>query len=162
MALKAKIIVNDHRNFADLMISEDEALTLLPYHDSVGKLTIGFGRNLEAKGISYAVAELMKAEDIQEADTVLREYLTVSYTRLSDVRKAVLISMHHNLGLSGLLGFKNMLEALRAEDYERVFNEMLDSKWHAQVGIRAKRLALVMRFDKYFSKNEAKSWFTNG
>lgn len=162
MALKTKIIVNDHRNMADLMISEDEALTLRPYRDSVGKITVGFGRNLEDKGISYAVAELMKAEDIQEADAVLHERLTTSYERLSAVRKAVLISMYHNLGLAGLFGFKNMLAALRADDYERVFNEMLASKWHAQVGIRAKRLALVMRFDKYFSKPEAQSWFKNG
>ena len=38
-----------------------------PYRCSAGKLTIGFGRNLENKGISISEARMMLKSDIDEA-----------------------------------------------------------------------------------------------
>jgi lysozyme len=53
--------------------------------------------------------------------------------------------MCFNLGLQGLLGFKDMMLAIEAEDYDRAANEMLESKWATQVGERAICLAGIMR-----------------
>lgn len=155
--LKPKIIVNNHRTLADKLVSEDEALTLKPYHCSAGKLTIGYGRNLEDNGISYEVAELMKAEDISAADNFLSAQAW--YKELSGVRKAVLISMYFNLGWPRLTGFRKFLKALLAEDYNTAHDEMLDSRWALQVGVRAQRLALMMKFDREFSRAEASQWY---
>ena len=64
---------------------------------------------------------------------------------LDPVRKAIIIDMLFNLGLPGLRGFKNMFRALRADNYKRAADEMLDSKWAGQVGYRARKLADMMR-----------------
>ena len=45
-----------------------------------------------------------------------------------------MINMLFNLGLPRLLGFTNMWAAIQAGDYAKAADEMLDSKWAAQVG----------------------------
>lgn len=45
----------------------DEGLRLHPYIDSVGKLTIGVGRNLTDMGISQAETEMLLSNDIANA-----------------------------------------------------------------------------------------------
>ena len=45
----------------------DEGLELKPYRDSVGKLTIGIGRNLDDKGISESEARMLLANDVDDA-----------------------------------------------------------------------------------------------
>ena len=47
------------------LIARHEGLRLKPYHCTGGKLTIGYGRNLDDVGISRAEAEMLRAADIQ-------------------------------------------------------------------------------------------------
>jgi lysozyme len=67
------------------------------------------------------------------------------FSALSDPRQAVILDMSFNLGLNGLLEFKEMLAALKAGDYERAADEMLNSKWAQQTGRRAVENAYIMR-----------------
>lgn len=121
----------------------DEGLRLHPYKDSVGKLTIGVGRNLDDVGISKAEAALLLDNDI--ADAVQRLETAFPWAAaLDDVRKAVLINMTFNMGIQGLAGFKNFLAAVQAGDYSKARDEMLDSIWAEQTGPRAQRLAIQM------------------
>jgi len=60
------------------------------------------------------------------------------------VRQRVLLDMAFNLGISGLLKFKRTLKAIRAKQYEKAAEMMLDSRWATQVGQRAKRLSKMM------------------
>ena len=120
-----------------------EGLKRLPYIDSVGKLTIGVGRNLDDKGISNSEALNMLSNDIKIAETDARK-LVARFPDLGDVRQRVLIDMAFNLGLGRLSKFKKTLAAIEAGDYKEASLEMLDSKWAAQVGRRANRLALMM------------------
>lgn len=76
---------------------------------------------------------------------LLKEHLPVVYAGLNDTRKAVLVNMCFNLGISGLLGFKNTLAFIGAGDFERAANNMLASKWAKQVGLRAIELSEQMR-----------------
>jgi len=64
---------------------------------------------------------------------------------LDYVRRGALINMCFNLGIYGLLGFKKALAAIQAGEWELAAEEMLDSKWHTQVGSRAERLAKQMK-----------------
>jgi lysozyme len=57
----------------------------------------------------------------------------------------VLINMAFNIGVGGLLKFKNTLAHIRSGQYELAATEMLDSNWARQVHGRAKELALQMR-----------------
>ena len=56
--------------------------------------------------------------------------------------------MYFNLG-NRLFNFVNMLKALEDGNYNKVAEEMLDSKWAKQVKGRSIELAEMMREDKY-------------
>jgi len=122
-----------------------EGMRLKPYRCTAGKLTIGVGRNLDDRGISKPEAMLLLDNDILNCETELLEHLPVVYTGLNETRKAVLINMCFNLGISGLLGFKNTLAFIGVRDFERAANNMLASKWAKQVGLRAIELSEQMR-----------------
>ena len=122
----------------------DEDLKLKPYRDSVGKLTIGVGRNLDDVGLTREEALQLLDNDIQRAYSELTNALPWTQ-KLDDARQNVLLNMTFNLGIGRLLGFKKTLEFVRLGEFEEAAVEMLDSTWARQVGARATRLADVMR-----------------
>lgn len=159
--LKPQTVPYSHIQMAMNMARENENLTLKPYHDTVDKLTVGYGRNLEDRGLTMAEAELLLANDVIEAHEELHTQLAF-YKELSEIRQAVLMDLYHNMGLSGLLGFRNMLENLRNSQWDEAAEDLKDSRYWDQVGARAKRNYLMIRFDKPFSRQETESYFTNG
>lgn len=124
-------------------IKRDEGLRLSPYKDSLGKLTIGYGRCLDTKGISKDEAEYLLANDLHEVQISLAEKLPW-ITDLTLARQAVLYNMAFNMGVPGLLKFKETLADIKAGFYASAAKEMLDSLWAKQVGPRAVRLARQM------------------
>lgn len=56
-------------------------------------------------------------------------------------------NMAYQLGVSGVLRFQKMLDALGAGDRETAADEALDSKWAKQTPNRAKRVAALIRGD---------------
>jgi lysozyme len=125
-----------------------EGLKLKPYRCTAGKLTIGIGRNLDDCGISQSEAYVMLINDIMNCEKQLQAKIPDIYNGLDEVRKSVLLNMCFNLGINGLLGFKNTLEFTKAGDWERAANNMLVSKWAKQVGRRAIELSELMRKGK--------------
>lgn len=122
-----------------------EGLRLKPYRDTIkGHLTIGVGRNLDTTGITRDEAIHLLRNDLVRVRRELSAALPF-FTRLSPIRRQVLIDMAFNLGTQGLLKFKKMLAAIDRGDYEIASIEMLSSKWATQVGKRAQRLALMIR-----------------
>ena len=115
-----------------------------PYEDSVGKLTVGYGRNLDDVGVSEVEADIMLKNDMDSAKATLTLYLPWT-KRLSQARFDVLHNMAFNMGIGKLVGFVKMLSALRAGDFDKAADEMLDSLWAQQVGTRATELAAQMR-----------------
>ncbi len=124
-------------------ITTHEGLRLHPYKDTVGKLTIGVGRNLDDVGISQDEALYMLVNDLNRAESSLRQHLPWFET-LDDMRQRVLIDMTFNLGIRGMLSFTRMLQALRCAQFNDAAQEMLASKWAQQVGERATTLAHMM------------------
>ncbi len=125
------------------LIALHEGLKLTPYRCPSNKLTIGYGRNLEDRGILKSEADLMMANDIDAAEHELAANVPC-YQSLCQVRKAVLIDMSYNMGWPTLSKFKRFFAALNNQDYSDAAAEMLDSRWADQVKIRAVRLALMM------------------
>jgi len=121
-----------------------EGLSLKPYHCPAGKLTIGVGRNLDNTGITYSEAMHLLRNDITRVYGELSKSLPWVRT-LDQYRRDVLANMVFNLGMSGLLKFKNMLSALEKGDYDFAARCMLDSTWAKQVGNRAVELSNIMR-----------------
>jgi lysozyme len=64
---------------------------------------------------------------------------------LNVTRREVLVEMIFQLGLNGVLGFKKMIEALEAMDYEKAADEILDSKAARQCPERFQEYADLMR-----------------
>ncbi len=122
-----------------------EGLRLKPYRCTAGKLTIGIGRNLDDRGISQKEAYAMLERDIQDCDQWLIDEIPDVYKKLDEVRQSVLLNMCFNLGIKGLMEFKNTLAFIKAGDWERAANGMLASKWAKQVGRRAIELSELMR-----------------
>jgi lysozyme len=121
-----------------------EGVRLRPYLDTVGKLTIGVGRNLIDRGLSQDEAMLLLDHDIAIAVSDTFQLCPWAQT-LDGVRQTVLIEMCFNLGAERLLGFEKMLTALRERNYLKAASEMLDSQWARQVGTRAHTLAGLMQ-----------------
>lgn len=130
----------DLLNVLMLNLKRDEGFRSKPYQDTVGKWTIGYGRNLDDVGISQEEAEQMLLNDI---DTAVREVRTKWpwSERLHWKAKLGLYNMAFNLGIVRLAGFKNMILSLQFGEYKDAARHALDSKWAAQVGPRATRIA---------------------
>ena len=129
-------------------LKSHEGFRQFPYKCPAGYLTIGYGRNLETKGITREEAEILLLNDVKEVEKQLRQKLPF-FNKLSSVRKEVLINMAFNLGINGLMKFKRMLHELEHEDYDKASEEMKDSKWYHQVKNRAKELVYAMKYNKY-------------
>jgi len=125
-------------------LTRDEGIRFKPYKDSVGKLSVGVGHNLDDVPISYRAIMQILEDDILNVMGQLNAHVAW-WPSLNDVRQRVLANMAFNLGINGLLAFKQMLMAAQDSDFERAAKEMLDSKWAKQVGARATRLAQMMR-----------------
>jgi len=129
-------------------LKQHEGLRLKPCTDTVGKLTLGIGRNLEDKGITEQEALFMLNNDVDYFYSQLNKKLPW-FKNLDDARQNVLVNMAFNLGVTGLLTFKNMLEDCKSKNYDYAALEMLDSKWSKQVGYRAEELSQQMLTGEY-------------
>lgn len=134
--------MNDHRLAKQLLT--DEGLRLKPYRCTAGKLTIGIGRNLDDRGITEDEALVLLQNDINAFWGQLVVALPWVMSAPEPVQEA-LLNMCFNLGLGGLLTFKQTLALIQAGNYAEAAAAMLESKWAWQVGERAKRLAAMVR-----------------
>lgn len=125
-------------------LTRDEGQRLKPYRDTVGKLTLGVGRNLDDVGISEAESDFLLESDIRRVCDGLDAHLHW-WRDLDETRQRIIANMAFNLGVPGLLDFKNTLHYIQNRDFDEAAREMLASKWATQVGERAKRLAKLMR-----------------
>lgn len=139
-------------NLQRLMVEleRDEGRRLKPYVDTVGKVTIGVGRNLSDVGISNAEADFFLANDVERILVGLDDKLPW-WRNMDEERQLVLANLAFNVGIEDhtpegkLLTFKHTLEAMRLGNYVQAGEAMLQSKWARQVGPRARRLAERMR-----------------
>src|ERR1039458_250847 len=109
-------------------LKRDEGLRLKPYKDGMGKTTIGYGRNLDAVGVSEEEAASLLSNDVERtADTLAQALPAIDKLLMNDnVRWCVLVAMAFNMGTAGLLTFKNMLAAVQAGDWDLAADHMLE------------------------------------
>ncbi|KAF0146691.1 MAG: lysozyme [Rhodospirillaceae bacterium] len=122
----------------------DEGLRLKPYRCPAGKLTIGVGRNLDDRGISEAEAMVLLDNDIAIVVDELGHALPW-WQALPEGPDRALANMTVNMGAPRLLGFRQMLGALKQGDYVTAAKEAQNSQWARQVGDRAKHIANLIQ-----------------
>ena len=127
-------------------LKQAEGVKPKPYADTVGKLTIGVGRNLTDNGLRPAEIDFMLTNDITEAWVLVTKTWPWVHD-LSDVRQRVLTEMVFQMGVGGVGAFHKALAAMQAGDFATASAEMLNSHWAAQTPGRAHRLATMMATD---------------
>jgi lysozyme len=129
---------------------QDEGDKQFAYQDQLGYWTIGIGRCIDkrrGKGLNQEERLYLLSHDINDWITELKINL-LWFDSLDDIRQEILINMSHQLGIRGLLNFRNTLRYIENGEYEKASQAMLDSLWAKQTPERAKRLAKMMKEGK--------------
>ena len=125
----------------------DEGEKLYAYADSLSYLTIGVGRLIDQRkggGITAEESAYLLANDIAAKTKELTARLPWLYL-LDPVRQGALVNMAFQLGVEGLLGFRNSLELMRTGQYREAADNFLKSKWAQQTPKRARRVTEQIR-----------------
>lgn len=125
---------------------EHEGLKLSAYRDSLGYLTIGVGRLIDARRggkITRDEALYLLDNDIAEKIGELRAALPW-FEREDPIRQRALIDLCFNLGIGGLLKFTNTLAAWQRRDYAAAARGLKQSRWYGQVGRRGPRIVQMV------------------
>ena len=125
-------------------ITRHEGSRLQMYQDSLGIWTIGVGHNIQEKGISPKVMELMLDEDLEEAISELKRSVSF-FSKMPQQVQEALVNLRFNMGIPRLMQFKKTLALLREGDFESAADELLDSRYAEQVGRRALEIADMIR-----------------
>jgi lysozyme len=128
-------------------LRRDEGEVLHAYQDHLGYWTLGVGRLIDIRkggGITSEEAAYLLSNDIDRKQAELVKQLTWT-TTLDEARFGVLMNMAFQMGVKGLMGFKNTLAMIKDGEYEAAADGMLNSLWAKQTPERAKRLSEQMR-----------------
>lgn len=136
-------------------LRREEGKVLKVYRCPAGKLTIGYGHNIEANPLGgyinfYVVqhgeitdemAEYLLEVDLAAAINNAKKIMgDETWEVLSPARRGVLVMMVFQMGSLGLIGFTNTLKAIRAGDHALAASNMRQSAWYTQTTARAERL----------------------
>jgi len=127
-------------------LSRDEDTVLHAYQDHLGFWTIGTGIMIDKrKG-----GGLMPEEDafiVNNRLRIINEQLDKRIPwicKLDPARRGVLVNMAFQMGIDGLLGFRNTLATIEKGNYRLASEQMLQSLWARQTPARANRLSVQM------------------
>ena len=138
-------------------LKRDEGEVLYVYDDATGKPivkgsvvkgypTVGIGILLDKDkggGLRPEESEFVFRNRLKLLDAELTARLPW-ISRLDPARKGVLINMAFQMGVAGLLGFRNTLALIQSGKYQEAARAMLQSKWATQTPARAQRLSNQM------------------
>jgi lysozyme len=143
-------------------LKQEESYELEVYRCTAGHPTVGVGHNLDADPAIEILGKKLKVGDKITDEQALRLFEKDISKTIADVNKRipffkdlsaprqyVLISMAFNMGVAGLLEFKNTLAALKAGDITGTVLGMKASKWFRQVKTRGAKLIKIMQSDKF-------------
>lgn len=140
---------------AKSLIIKHEGLRLTSYRDTAGKLTIGYGMNLDAGAAKAICASLKLDYDAirtgaaiteAQADAILdlqlgmvnaqAKTLFPNFQQMPADVQSVVQDGIFNVGLGKFLTFVHTIDSLRAGDWQGAADNLEHSLWHRQVGTR--------------------------
>jgi lysozyme len=136
--------INMSQLIADL--KEDEGVILHEYRDSLGFSTIGSGILIDQRGggITDAENDMLLENRVHRLIGGLDHALPWVVLQSDNVQRA-LINVGYQLGLNGLLQFKEMLQYIRSGLYDKAADEGMNSSWAKQTPNRAKKVTDAIR-----------------
>lgn len=123
-------------------LKSEEGYRAHAYRDSLGVLTIGYGRNIDKSGLGISKKEAsdMLRNDVRR--TVIELEMSVPWSLdLPAHQRETLIELAFQMGIPRLLGFNKTLAALKAGDNETAAAELMDSRYAKQTPRRARQYA---------------------
>jgi len=126
------------------MIKDQEGFVGVPYQDSYGNLTVGYGWNIRSRPLSQDQAAYICASQLRDTDAELAKTIPY-YAKLDDVRKSVIVDMAFQMGVKGVLLFVNMWQSIKMTDWNTAASDMLNSQWGREFKSRANVLAKMMK-----------------
>lgn len=130
-------------------LSSDEGRRKNVYKDHLGWYTIGIGRLVDARkpggGLRDSEMDFMFNNDVDDRIDALHRAIPW-FSELDEARQGVLLNMSFQMGVEGLLAFKDTLKLVGDGKYEAAAEQMLKSKWaREQTPVRAMRLSTQMK-----------------
>lgn len=128
-------------------IMRHEGFCEFPKPDAKGMWVVGYGHDITLDqvaeyehGVTAEQADRLLDADLAKATKLLSVSLpwTLDLPRL---QREVLEEMVFQMGIGGLMEFKNLLFHARSGDLDGVAHSMLNSKWHSQTPKRCEELA---------------------
>ena len=128
-------------------LKADEGWESRPYEDTRGYLTIGYG---------FLIDEKLDGELPREVGDFWLEWLVnrlirnlnqslPNFDRYPGQVQQALANMAYQMGVSGLLGFRQTLSFIDQGKYAEAADEALDSRWAEQTPNRARRVSDLIR-----------------
>lgn len=102
--------------------------------------TVGWGHNMSDVPITVRAAQVIFEDDLAAAKVALNRALPWTIN-LDEPRRAVFIDLVFNMGIRGLLTFKNTLAFAQSGDWKAAANGLRASKYAKQTKTRAERNA---------------------
>jgi len=143
------------------MISSDEGKKLNAYLCTRGFKTVGIGHNLDAdSSLDILKRKLNIGDKITEAEcsALFKRDLDNVYAgikrnmpffdTLDDKYKPVIINMIFQMGINGVMAFKNTLQAMRDNNAQKAIAGIRASKYHSQTPERAERMVSLIEGKK--------------
>ncbi|MCQ2880433.1 lysozyme [Helicobacter pylori] len=119
---------------ASFLIVDSERFSLSVYTDKTGHPTIGYGYNLSV--YSYEGKRITKAYGLL-TDILKENYKAILsygwYKNLDAMRRMVILDLSYNLGLNGLLKFKQFIKAIEDKNYALAVERLQKSPYFNQV-----------------------------
>ena len=128
-------------------LKRDEGEVLHAYQDHLSYWTIGIGILIDKRkggGLRPEESEFIFNNRLRLINEQLDRRIPW-IGKLDPVRRGVLVNMAFQMGIDGLLGFKNTLAMVERGDYAGAARGMLNSLWAKQTPARANRLSVQMR-----------------
>lgn len=143
-------------------LKSQEGYSSVPYWDTLGNLSVGYGCNLDSLlaqsacrgcGIDYANARktgvtqhqaecllvFFMAQAVRDAVS-----LVPGFWGICDGAQRAFANMSYNIGRSRLSKFHNLIAALDTGNYTEAARQMVDSDWYVQIPDRARVLVGYM------------------
>lgn len=142
-------------DLAEALIGESEGRERCVYKDNLGFWSIGIGALVDPKvpgaGLCDEAIDAQFAHDVKDAKAIAIRF--PYFDELSEVRKAVLISMAYQLG-SKPLYWQDFMSGLRLKDYKLAATAGRDTHWwQEQTHARAEREMRMLEEDCWIPKS---------
>ena len=111
------------------------------YNCCLGHLTIGYVTMIAEGG--HGVAEYVGEIRLQDYLTTIQSGLKVYdwFTDLDTPRQHCILEMAYQMGVEGVLAFRNMIQSIERKDWQSAGVHALDSLWAKQTPVRARDVA---------------------